>query len=201
MVPTVLGLARPRARFVLGAALVGGSAWFLTSLLALALAPHLPHATEEMGKLATIATAPSLVATLVAVALVPAVCEEVLFRGLFARGLAARLGAPLAIVISAAAFAAYHCDLVRLAPTFLLGLGLAIIAIRANSILPTMLAHLLNNTCAILVSRSDAIATPLYQHPVCAGAGAAILTAAGLALVLIDRHVDPVPMTTPGAPT
>ena len=88
--------------------------------------------------------------------LIPAVCEEIFFRGVLLRSIASRNKAWIAIVLSAFIFGVFHTlsltDLAsqKFMPSFLAGLFLAWIAMRSGSILPGMLLHVLNN--GILVS-------------------------------------------------
>ncbi len=77
-----------------------------------------------------------------------------MFRGVLARGFATRLPLPFAVLASAALFSAYHMSPVQALPTFVLGAMLAVVAIRGGSIVPTMLAHAINNAIAIVATRS-----------------------------------------------
>ena len=127
---------------------------------------------------------PSLALVLATVAVVPALCEELVFRGVLARGLAARLGLPIAVAGSAALFAAYHLNAAQLLPTFTLGLARGLIAVRAASAVPAMVGHFLNNACAVAIARDELpeVSRALAAHPSAALLGCALATAAGLAL-------------------
>lgn len=97
---------------------------------------------------------------LVAFAILPAVCEELLFRGTF-HGLWARAGRPWAAVLaSAVAFGAIHLSVFRFAPTMALGLVLGALALRTGSIVPGMLAHAVNNGAALLAMRAGCDLAP-----------------------------------------
>ncbi len=185
--PAALGLSRPRWQHVVGAVLVGLGAWNIN----LALVSLLPVPEHQTRLLQQLIDRPSLPVALIAIAVVPAICEEVVFRGVLLRGLASRLYAPVAVVLSAMAFAVYHLNPIQMLPTLLLGLAFGTIALRAGSSLPTMLAHALNNTFALLVARGDVPAFAsttgsgwLYHHPMLMFAGATVTTTAGLAIAL-----------------
>ena len=90
--------------------------------------------------------------TFLMVAITPAVCEEVLFRGPILRGLARGFPPWLAIGISAALFSLFHLNPYRLVPTFALGVMLGWLALRTGSLLPGMIMHFLNNGIVILLS-------------------------------------------------
>ncbi|MBA3821726.1 MAG: CPBP family intramembrane metalloprotease [Deltaproteobacteria bacterium] len=175
-----IGLTRPAASRYLGAAaLIGASAWYLNMWLVSVLPLR-----DEDAQLLELIDRPSLPAVLLAVALAPAICEEVLFRGVLVRGLATRFGVPVTVVLAAAVFSLYHVRVVQLLPTFTLGLVLGWLALRARSAIPGMLAHLLNNTIALLVARGElpGVAGVLGAHPGLGLAAFAILFGLGVAL-------------------
>ena len=176
-----LGVTRTSWRFVAGAALIGTSAWYVN----LRLIDLLPIPEGEAEHLRRVVEQPSLVVTLLAIAVLPAVCEEVLFRGVLFRGLAARLVPWAACLASAAVFAAYHMNFGQLVPTFLIGIVLAWITHRAQSVVPAMVAHLLNNVAGVLVSRDQpaGLRAMFEQHPAIALCAAATLTGAGIAII------------------
>ncbi len=82
-------------------------------------------------------------------AILPAFCEEITFRGLLLGGLRKRLRpVPLALTVGLI-FGFFHIALFRLAPTALLGVVLTGIAILTGSIFPGMLLHVGNNAWAV----------------------------------------------------
>ena len=178
-----LGIAAAPPRFWAAGALVGVSAWYLNLALIDALVTVEP---EEVETLQRLVERPGLPVVLLAVALVPAVCEEVLFRGVLLRGLAARIAPVAALLVSSAMFAVYHFKPVQMLPTFTLGLVLGAISLRAGSILPSALAHLLNNAMAIVVDRqaSEPLSRGLAEHPRLALAGFGALFIAGTAVAV-----------------
>ncbi len=92
-----------------------------------------------------------------ALAITPAVCEEVLFRG-FVLGSFSRLSTHWAIVLSAILFGLMHVltsnvlAIERFLPTTFMGLILGWVAIRSGSLWPGMLLHALHN--GLLLSMS-----------------------------------------------
>jgi sodium transport system permease protein len=89
------------------------------------------------------------------IAVVPAVCEELLFRGWVLAGLAGRrqsarrVGA--AVGIQAAAFAAFHLLPERMPQTFLLGLVLGGLVVVSGSLLPAVVCHLAHNSVPLVI--------------------------------------------------
>ena len=92
--------------------------------------------------------APSLWVSVVVFALIPAVCEEVAFRGFILSGLEHRRRTRSAIFISALLFGFLHVLLSLFQQLFnatLLGVFLGLLAIRSRSLLPGIIFHMLNN--------------------------------------------------------
>ena len=97
--------------------------------------------------------------SIAAIAVAPAVCEEILFRGLLTPVLRRALGPALAIVISAALFAVIHVDglrdgtsvYYRVPFAFVLGMLLARLRLETDSLWPPMIAHATLNATTFLV--------------------------------------------------
>jgi sodium transport system permease protein len=178
----LLGFGRAHPRFFIAAIAIGTTAWYLN----MRLVAGLPLPDHQTRVLAELVSRPTLVGALALFAVMPAVCEEILFRGVLARSLGKSLPLAVAAGISAVVFSAYHLSLVQALPTLTLGLLLGLVAIRADSVLPSIAAHALNNTLAIAMSRNalPTLAGGLEGHPTLALAGSVTATAAGLALVL-----------------
>lgn len=80
------------------------------------------------------------------IALLPALCEETLFRGVLQSTLEKHLKNKLhAIVFTAIVFGAFHMSPYRFIPTMIIGLYLGYLAQRSKSIFPGMLVHAINN--------------------------------------------------------
>lgn len=183
-----LGIRRPRSnRAFIGAVLIGASAWYLN----MRLVEVLPIRDED-AQLVELIDRPSTAIVVLVVALAPAICEEVLFRGVLVRGLSTRFFVPFAILAGALLFSVYHLRVVQLVPTFTLGLVLGFLALRADSALPGMIAHFMNNAIALLVVRGDVspVAGAIGSHPNAALVAFAMATASGIAIVAAPREVS-----------
>src|SRR5207249_11072653 len=75
----------------------------------------------------------------------PAVCEELTFRGFILTGLQRRFRPRTAVLLSSFLFSLLQMHVFQFVPTFLLGLVLAYLTTRCGSILPAMLFHVLYN--------------------------------------------------------
>jgi len=85
------------------------------------------------------------VLTVVTVALLGPVIEEILLRGVVLGAVRERFGAWPAILVSALAFASLHASLWSLLPLAVLGIGLGWLATRSRSLWPAIAAHVLYN--------------------------------------------------------
>lgn len=127
------------------------------------------------------------VLSIAAIAVVPALCEEMLFRGIVLGALRPAMGAALAVVAQAVLFALIHLDataggppvMYRVPFTFAVGIALGALRLRAGSLVAPSLAHALLNTItflAVLFSGDPAAETdpgPLLGLALLAGGSAA----------------------------
>ena len=133
--------------------------------------------------------------SVLAIAAAPAICEELLLRGVVLPALLPALGGAGAIVTSAALFALIHWDLYRAAFTFALGLALGILRVRTGSLRAPMLAHALVNTITF-------VAAPLTDDNLAGGLpaprptlGLSLLSVGAVITVLLIRQVGVVDST------
>lgn len=85
---------------------------------------------------------------LVSGSLVPAICEELSFRG-YLLGASRPFSPKVAVLLSGLLFGMMHMSLIRLIPLALLGALWALAVQRSGSILPGIIGHLLNNGIAL----------------------------------------------------
>ena len=86
---------------------------------------------------------------LLVLAVTPAFCEELLFRGYVQRQAERALGVATAILFSGFFFGLYHLRLTQLLPLVLLGVYLAYITWRTGSLWPAVVVHFANNAFAV----------------------------------------------------
>jgi membrane protease YdiL (CAAX protease family) len=90
-----------------------------------------------------------LVAVVLATALVPAVVEELLFRGVLTRAFLGR-STLLTLLVPSAMFGIFHVEPTQAAGTFVLGLGFAIARLYTDSVLTSILCHLAYNAYVLI---------------------------------------------------
>ena len=92
------------------------------------------------------------VMTTITFAVLPAVCEELLFRGLIFNGLKDKFNVSLSVIFSALIFALIHFSIFQTVYQFLIGIVLALLVHFTGSILFSMLFHFVNNFTIVLSS-------------------------------------------------
>ncbi len=95
-------------------------------------------------------TATSLALNLVVMAVLPALLEELLFRGLILQTLRP-YGERLAVVLSALLFGLIHGGLTQSVFAFLVGLVLGWLAVSTGNIRPAIVLHFFNNAVSVLL--------------------------------------------------
>jgi ABC-2 type transport system permease protein/sodium transport system permease protein len=201
-VPDAFRLRTATARFWLAAILLGlsvgllvfeltvlGLMWEITSIS--------PQLKEAIAKKAAELNALPIGLVIAALAVVPAVAEEVFFRGYLLQALEHRWGATASILATATAFALFHTfgvsglTIERFLPSLLLGAVLGLVARNSGSVWPGVILHALNNAVLLLVARhketlvAQNILTSDSEHvPAIWLGAAAIMTLVGLALVV-----------------
>lgn len=92
------------------------------------------------------------------VAVLPAICEEMLFRGYLLSAFEAKMKAKTAVILVAAIFGIYHMNLVQSITTALIGLAICYVSYKSGSIFPGMLMHAINNGIACWISLYPTVA-------------------------------------------
>lgn len=85
------------------------------------------------------------------IALIPAICEEVLFRGYILRAFEKSWGPLVAVLISGLIFGMFHIQLGNIFPLATLGVLLALMTWLSGTLWPAVFAHFINNGAAVLV--------------------------------------------------
>lgn len=114
---------------------------------------NLLHVPDELLKanaeLFTARSLPELCWLVVVIALTPAICEEIFFRGYVQRTME-RAVAGRSVIIVGVAFGLFHLQPLSLISLSILGLVFGYFFYRSKSLLPSMAAHFTNNALAVL---------------------------------------------------
>ena len=167
---------RPAATIaaVAGAAMVGGGLFIVGAAAALAAWGHdvSPEARALAERLIDLVRGNPLWLSVLLLAVMPAVCEELFFRGwllsAFAGDCPPRRRAVVAVIAQAAIFAAFHLLPERMPQTFAVGISLGWMTLATRSILPAIVAHAVHNATPVVLV---AMATGADLSAIEAGAG------------------------------
>ncbi len=106
---------------------------------------------EELYKLIVASTSlPELFGVIFIVALIPAISEEILFRGLVQRSIEKSLTPMRGVIITGIIFGAYHLNPFSFIPLVVIGIYLGYITMRSGSIWVAIGAHFYNNFIACI---------------------------------------------------
>ncbi len=155
-----LSLTRPSGRaLALAVALIPFAVWGCVRLnglvqwLAERSGMHTASQGEEMIELIlrSLGCQGGPVLQIIAIAVVPGICEELFFRGTVLAGLRRSIGPVGAVLLSSFLFAASHGSPDRFVPQCMLGLVLGVMVLRTGSIVPGMVLHAgYNSTICVL---------------------------------------------------
>ena len=151
-VPTVTAVI-----MTLGVAVVGSAAADAMSAFFSLFRVQLIYPSYTVG-----VTPAALAMTLVQVVIVPAVLEEVVFRGIVMQSLR-HLGDTFALVASSFAFAILHGNPLQIPYAFLMGIAIGYFVLITGSLWTGIIAHLVNNLVTVLLSVLSVVAGKNYS--------------------------------------
>lgn len=93
-----------------------------------------------------------MIVNLFVMALLPAVCEEMMFRGWLQRVLGNRLNYHMAIWVSAFIFSAIHFQFYGFVPRMIIGAALGYLYCYTGSLWASIIAHFTNNAAAVITA-------------------------------------------------
>ncbi|MBI4563152.1 MAG: CPBP family intramembrane metalloprotease [Planctomycetes bacterium] len=112
--------------------------------------------TDDLEKIAEwVRDVPAPVALFV-IAVLPAVCEETLFRGVVLQGFRGSFGSARALIYASLLFGAVHLAIPRVLMTTTLGLYFGAIVLKTRSLWAGVLAHAVNNAVALALPEREA---------------------------------------------
>lgn len=103
-----------------------------------------------------------LILFLIYVCFLGPVLEEIIFRGFILKSMQ-RFGNLTAIIVSSILFSMFHLNLVQFVNPVLMGIVLAFIAVKSKSIIPSIIAHVFNNSITFAVTAVSTLEKPLLM--------------------------------------
>lgn len=145
-------LQAPKRKVLPGSVLLYLGTYVTVLLLSVAITALFPESTQEVGAAFEELMSQPFALVVLVIALMPAVGEELLFRGLVMGSMRHRYSVLWGIVISAVVFGAFH-GFVKIIPTGLLGACFAYVVYKSGSIWVSMVLHFVNNLFSVVVMK------------------------------------------------
>ncbi len=127
------------------------------------------------------------VGVLLVIGVFASVLEEIVFRGALLDGLKNSFSTPVAVLLCGALFAIFHQNPAQTVYQFCCGTAFALVAVKSGSVLPTTLAHFINNTVILILYKVGVaqFTTPVFIAVVTVSAVCLIATLGYL--IFIDK--------------
>lgn len=139
-----------------GSVMIGIAAFVGALILGALLMPIFPDSAEGLTQLDDMLVNQPVYLLVLVVALMPAVGEELLFRGFVMGTLKNRCRPVVTIVVTTLIFAAYHMSLIKMFTIGIVGLGLTLVTYKTGSIAASMCVHFINNLLSVLITKYPA---------------------------------------------
>lgn len=143
----------PKVRHVFGAILMLIAVYLLAIFATLIIGFFFPkNMAQTSGELGGFMTSVPPVLSFFIIAVMPAICEEILHRGFILTSMRSIRKDWLIVLIMGLIFGLFHMDPIRFAATAILGAGLSYVMVKTKNILLPCLMHLLVNSFSVLVT-------------------------------------------------
>ena len=149
----LFSIKKPKVSQVAGGILFGIAAFLCAMIIGALLVPFFPESADGLTQLDDMLTSQPAVVLILVVALMPAIGEELLFRGFVMGTLKNKCTGVIAVLVTTLLFAAYHMSLIKMFTIGIIGFGLTYAAYKSGSIVTSMCMHFLNNLLSVLITK------------------------------------------------
>lgn len=152
-IKNTFSLRIPKVKDIFGAILIWIGGYFLINITTQILLALFPQGAEVLEAVNSSVMMDSLLASLIVVAFIPALCEEVLFRGFLLGAFKgeSKKSKIWAVVMVGILFGIMHLNFIRIVPTAMLGILFAYCALVTKSIWTSVFMHFINNGFSVCV--------------------------------------------------
>lgn len=148
----VFKISRPKLRHVFGTLILWAGMILITSCIAVITMYLFPDFQQTAEGLTEFISQTPAILTVIIVAVMPAICEEALHRGVILHFFGKIKSTWLIVLIMGIIFGIFHLDPYRFLITALLGGAITYIAVKTHNILLCALFHFVNNLPAAITS-------------------------------------------------
>ena len=149
----LFSIKKPGVSQVAGGVLFGIAAFLCAMIIGVLLVPFFPESADGLTQLDDMLTSQPAVVLILVVALMPAIGEELLFRGFVMGTLKNKCTGVIAVLVTTLLFATYHMSLIKMFTIGIIGFGLTYAAYKSGSIVTSMCMHFLNNLLSVLITK------------------------------------------------
>lgn len=149
----VFQFRKPKMTQVFGTLVLWLGCYFFTIIITMIVTFFFPQEMTEVSTgLSQMFTSVPFLASVFIVSLMPAVCEEILFRGAFFNSVWNGIHKkwPVILIVSVV-FGAFHGSIWRFIPTCILGIAMGYLMFETNNMFCNMLFHAVNNAVPLLL--------------------------------------------------
>ena len=142
----------PHIKEVVGVVFFAVGSYIVIIVMCAHLMNHFPGLAQKNQELGGMIKSGGFILSLMVVGILPAIAEEVAFRG-FLYGTLKNKKIPIIVtmIVTALVFAAYHMNLFQFIYVTFLGLVMSYVIYNSKSIFATALLHMLNNSFSVLL--------------------------------------------------
>lgn len=144
------GFAKTGVRSYIGGAFMAFGLVFLNLVISTIMVNLFPSSADSVTMTFESLTTGSIWGAFLVIAVTPAICEEMLFRGVIFHSMKEKYRISTAIIAVAVLFGIYHMSLVKFIPTGFLGLMFCYVVYKTGSIYPAMMMHFINNAISVI---------------------------------------------------
>ena len=148
----VFKISRPKLRHVFGTLILWAGMILITSCIAVITMYLFPDFQQTAEGLTEFISQTPAILTVIIVAVMPAICEEALHRGVILHFFGKIKSTWLIVIIMGVIFGIFHLDPYRFLITALLGGAITYVAVKTHNILLCALFHFVNNLPAAITS-------------------------------------------------
>ncbi len=149
---TSLKLKSFKLKSLLGSLLIWAGLFIIIIVLTEWQASFLPEIEALGEQMAELMKQRGLLFGILAIAISPAICEELLFRGVLLSAGEDEINHRCLIILVALLFAVFHLSIFRLLPTFILGAFLTYIVYYTGSVIIGVIIHFVHNLVLFLIT-------------------------------------------------
>lgn len=146
-----MNIRKPKVSSIIGAILLWIGTFIIITLISIPLQKLFPDSAENLNTINNLLGGYNILELLVIMAVVPAVCEELFFRGFIFSAAREKFKIVPAIIFVSVIFGIYHMSLIKIFTVGILGAAFAISIYYSKSIVTSMIMHFLNNSIAVIV--------------------------------------------------